>query len=75
MVKSLRKVDFSHPAACWPLYMKQIIAPSCRGAPKGRTRGPWPSPCDLKSTKFSGFLPLNFVICVFVTRALKLFAI
>ena len=45
-----------------------------RGAPKGRARGPGSSPWDLKSTSFSVFLLLNYVIFVLATRVLKLFA-
>ena len=45
---------------------------------QGRTQGEGPggggpSSWDLKSTRFSGFLPLNYVIYVFATRVLKLF--
>ena len=41
---------------------------------RGGPGGPGPSPWGLKSTRFSGFLPLYYMICVFATRVLKLFA-
>ena len=42
-----------------------------RGAPKGRARGPGPSSWDLKCIRFSWFLPLNYVVCIFATRVLN----
>ena len=36
--------------------------------PRGGPGGPGPSPWDPKSTRFSVFLPLNYVIFVFATR-------
>ena len=47
---------------------------SIRGAPKGRARGARALPLRHKSTRFSVFLPLNYVIFVFAIRVLKLFA-
>ena len=44
-----------------------------RGAPKGGTGGQ-PPPWDLKNIIFSGFLPLNYVICIFEVCFLKIFA-
>ena len=43
---------------------------------QGRTQGgPRPlAPWDLKNTIFSGFLPSNYVICIFQVCFLKLFA-
>ena len=35
-----------------------------RGAPKERARGSPPPPLGLENTIFSGFLPLNYVICI-----------
>ena len=44
-----------------------------RGAPTGGG-GPAPPPWDLKNEKtFSGFLPLNYVICIFEVCFFKLF--
>ena len=45
---------------------------SCRGAPTRGARGP-ASPRDLKNTIFSGFLPLNYVTCIFEVCFLSLF--
>ena len=53
-------------------------APSCpppSGAhPRGGPGGPGASPCDLSTTSFSGFLPLNYVICIFAAYVRKIFA-
>ena len=56
-------------------------APEClqcttvdRGAPKGRTQGPGPSPWDLPSTRFSGFILLNYIICIFAACVRNIFA-
>ena len=38
---------------------------------RGGSGGPW----DLKNTRFSVFLPLNYVIFIFATRVLKVFAL
>ena len=48
-----------------------VAAEAVRGAPTGE--GPVP-PWDLKNTMFSGFHPLNYVICFFEVCFLKLFA-
>ena len=40
--------------------------------PRGGPEGPGPSPWDLKTTRFSVFLPSNYVIFVFASRVLKL---
>ena len=42
-----------------------------RGAPRGEGPGP---PWYLKNTIFSGFLPLNYVICIFEVCFLRIFA-
>ena len=48
--------------------MKKVVS---RGAPTGGgARPPW----DRKNTIFSGFLPLNYVICIFASCVFKLFA-
>ena len=39
--------------------------------PRG-ARGPGPL-CDMKNTMFSGFLPLNYVICIFEVCFFKIF--
>ena len=44
-----------------------------QGAPKRRARGPGPSPWDLSSTRFLGFLPLNYVLCIFVACVPNIF--
>ena len=46
-----------------------------RGAPTGGGGGKGPSPLGPKqNSRFSGFLPLNYVICNFAACVLKLFA-
>ena len=40
---------------------------------QGGGRGPGP-PWDLKNNIFSGFLPLNYVICIFEVSFLNIFA-
>ena len=49
-----------------------MLDTSCQGRTQegSRARPPW----DLKNIVFSGFLPLNYVICIFEVRFLKFFA-
>ena len=42
--------------------------------PRGWSVGPGPSSWDLPSTRFSGFLPLNYVICIFAACMRNMFA-
>ena len=43
--------------------------------PREGPGGPGPSPEDLPSTRFSGFLPLNCVICIFAACVRNIFAV
>ena len=80
MWKCFERIIFSRPwgangtspsASNSRLYLGFILIRNrLRGAPKGRARGPGPSPWDLKSTRFSVFLPLNYVTFVLATRIL-----
>ena len=54
--------------------LREKFTKSAGANPSGGPGGPGPSPWDLKNTIFSVFLPLNYVIFVFTTRVLKLFA-
>ena len=53
------------------VHLKMFITSTCRGAPMEPE--PFPHPWNLKTTRFSVFLALNYVILVFATRVLELF--
>ena len=56
------------------LYSVPSPVSAIKAHPRGGPGGTGPSPWDLPSTRFAGFIPLNYVICISATFVRNIFA-